>query len=586
MGEMDRDGVTETPERPIKGSGTISRKLLAVMIVTVLLGASGIFVWYEYFRHWDVDDLNDAVNVINEMGPIIEGFDTDLAGRTVTVDAEVKDIRTHQTSLGQLNLIYLVGGRYVGLMQWGPIDFEVGDSIEMKVSFEWAVINGVEGVYSPQAVLGIGHLEQIQIIFQEGNWVSSEWVAELEDTQEDVIIRIIKVGEPVQLSICNCSIRAGANVGTMEYADLLGYYADTPDLDGMSDLKNTEGPNGTISFSDANDDGYLDDGDSFTLHNLARPNTACGAQTYFLRVSRIFYEDEALPYAVYQEPHVFHAYIVMTQEGVLWVTDSGMPHATASLRTVQEGVVVTIDYTSKPVSWDDIAFLFSDGMNSGNWHPNATALMSDAPAQYSCGVEDINEMSIECIVTDHAGNGLLDVDDMIEIVAVDGTHLNRTRYSTVFCICTQLSTAMFDESFLYDAIPVSECAIVNDEYSIAVTFGPVHNGTGYNYELMDIFWDEVVIDIGYDENMVEWNPDVSIMMTGVQTTWISDGIQLGNMSVLCIIEDLQGNGLVNTGDTVQILVTLGEGFSPDTDYSLSVHHIPTDSDICAVTFTG
>ncbi len=151
-GREDREGVTETPEGQPKDLGR-SPANSSQAIVAILLGASGVLIWYEYYRHWDIQDLEDAVLVRDEsLGPFLDGFDTDLAGRTVTVEVEIDGVRTLQTSMGQLNLISPKDGEHVTLMMWGPLEYDVGDRIEVEVRFEWATINGNEGVYSPQSV--------------------------------------------------------------------------------------------------------------------------------------------------------------------------------------------------------------------------------------------------------------------------------------------------------------------------------------------------------------------------------------------------------------------------------------------------
>ena len=584
MGEMDRDGVTETPERPTKGSGKISRKLLAGMIVAILLGASGVFVWYEYFRHWNVKDLEDAVNVISEMGPIIEGFDTDLAGRTVTVDAKIRMVQTLQTNMGQLSIMYLEGGMYASLMQWGSIDLEAGDRIEADVSFEWATINGAEGVYSPQAWIGKGRIATFQIIMQETSWVNDEWVTTPQDQGEDVLVTIERGSEPVPLSMANCTIRAGTRIDSMDYLDLMGFYRNTPNLDTITNLSDPPALNCTLEFSDVDDDGYLDDGDTFTLHNLIHPETECSVQTYLLMADRDLYPEEEGQ--DWERPRVFCTYIIMTDEGVILVNDPQIVHTTSVQSNCEGGVAITVDYISDPVGWDDVTILISDGADSVDLQVDQTALSTGSTSNYSCGVTKIGEYSMECVVIDAAGDGILGICDRIEILVRDDTRPEDIEYLWVVCIYEPADTAMLQEVFLFGAIPRSECAFTADGQSIILTFNPVHNGTGYDYELMDVLWNDVRVLISYEEYQIEWNPDGYLLGTGEPSTWISEGTQLGNMTLICVVGDLQGNGLVNAGDTIEVIVTLGDGFIPDIEYTLSIDYIPTDSDMYSAVFTG
>ncbi|MCJ7562439.1 MAG: hypothetical protein MUO84_05460, partial [Thermoplasmata archaeon] len=390
--------------------------------------------------------------------------------------------------------------------------------------------------------------------------------------------------EPVPLSMSNCSIRAGTQIETMEYIELLGFYPRTPDLDTIPDLRNSYGQNETLEFSDMNDDGYLDDGDTFTLHNLTRPDSMSSAQTYLLMVDRDLYPEEGE--REWGPPKVFLAYIIMTSEGVLWVTDAGMPYAASYQSIVEDGVAVTIDFMSNPVCWEDLILLVSDGEESVQWHIDATALSTGTTAYYSCGVTEIDEMFLECVVADSTGNGFLDVGDQIELLGRDGTHLNDIEYLSIACIYSPMDTEIFYELVQCGSVPVSECAFAADDHSVAITFNPVHNGTGYDYELIDATWNDVVITIGYGETQVEWNPDISYLDGGEPASWISNGTQCGNLTLVCRVVDLQGNGLVNTGDAIEVIVTLGDGFSSDTEYSLSIGYTPTDSDIYSAAFTG
>ncbi len=204
----------------------------------------------------------------------------------------------------------------------------------------------------------------------------------------------------------------------------------------------------------------------------------------------------------------------------------------------------------------------------------------------SCGIEELIGLSVECIVTDSEGNGLLEAGDRLDILARNGMNLNDRRYMTIIGIYSPSSTQAFSESFLSGIMPVSECTLATDDLSVAVAFNPIHNGTGYYYELMDVTWNDVVITIGYGETQVEWNSDISYLDGGEPASWISNGTQCGNLTLVCRVVYLQGNGLVNTGDTIEVIVTLGDGFRSDIEYTLSISYTPTDSEIYDAVFTG
>ncbi len=165
----------------------------------------------------------------------------------------------------------------------------------------------------------------------------------------------------------------------------------------------------------------------------------------------------------------------------------------------------------------------------------------------SCSIEELGGIFVECVVTDSEGDGFLEAGDRIDIFARNGMSLNDWIYMTIIGIYSPSSTLAFSESFLSGIMLVSECTLATDDLSVAVAFNPIHNGTGYYYELMDVTWNDVVITIGYGETQVEWNPDISYLDGGEPASWISNGTQCGNLTLVCRVVDLQGNGLVNTG---------------------------------------
>jgi len=580
--EEGREEISTTAKQA-DGANKFSVKLLAVVIAAAILGASGFYVWYEYYRHWGVEDLDEAIILVDERGPFIKGFKTYLAGRTVTVEADISHLSTVQTTLGELNILRLEGARYVGLMQWGSVDYEVGDRVVIDVSFERAVINGIEGVFSPQATLGLGTLEQMQVINQAISWVRSEYLIEVEDLGDDVVVRIDKVSEPFPLDTSNCSVKAGANLGMMEYVDLLGFYPYAPFLDTISDLSVSEGENGTIMFSDANEDGYFDDGDAFTLRNLTRPETECGAQTYLLWVERELFPGEPdldLP------PGVFYAYLVMTHNGVLWVTSDSAPVAKSFLTPVDDGVSVTIEYARGSVPWNDTELLLSDGMDFVRWAANETMLASGLGASCSCGVKDVGDVSLECFVTDVQGDGRVGAGDRIDLLPRNGTSLEGENAFTISLMYKPTGNRMAWESFVYGAAPTSECSVVAEDTSCRATFVPVHNGTERDYMQMDVMWDEVVVTIDDGTNMTEWKLNSSNLDSGEQAIWTSSDTALGTLTLRCTAFDLQGNGLVNSGDMMAITVTSANGFDSDTVYTVAIRYLPTDTDLFSFTFDG
>ena len=65
----------------------ISRKVIAAVVVAAILGTSGFYIWYEYYRHWSIKDVENAVILdeeSDEFYPVMLGFRDSLDGRTVT----------------------------------------------------------------------------------------------------------------------------------------------------------------------------------------------------------------------------------------------------------------------------------------------------------------------------------------------------------------------------------------------------------------------------------------------------------------------------------------------------------------------
>jgi hypothetical protein len=82
---MAQDGESEPVSgisyEPEKRKG-VSRKIVALVIVAMVVGASGLFVWHEYFRPWSTRDI--AKEIIDDPLVATPGFDHSLAGKDVT----------------------------------------------------------------------------------------------------------------------------------------------------------------------------------------------------------------------------------------------------------------------------------------------------------------------------------------------------------------------------------------------------------------------------------------------------------------------------------------------------------------------
>jgi len=122
--------------------------------------------------------------------------------------------------------------------------------------------------------------------------------------------------------------------------------------------------------------------------------------------------------------------------------------------------------------------------------------------------------------------------------------------------------------------------------SATITFAPIHNGTDHDYELLDVLWDDVVVCLSDGENETEWSLESDALDGGTAELWTSTEFGLGNLSLACMVSDLQGNGLANTGDCIELFVMSEDGFDPGVSYTISIGYAPTESDIFTFTFTG
>jgi len=562
------------------------RKVIAVLLAAIILGVSGIYIWFEYYREWNIRDLENAVILdedADEFYPVMMGFRHNLAGRTVTVKGEVSYVLEYYTNLGHLTIFGLEGASLIEMMTWGERGLKKGDAIKIDVSFEWGSINGNEGVYSPQVSLpGFGIFARMQVVMHSTSWIFANCAVDATDTGDEVVVRVEKIAEPVPLDIARCYLRQGVNTDAREYMDLMGWYSKRPDVDSILDLSATSGLNGTIEFSDSDNDGYLDDGDLLTLHGLDRPNTDCGAQTYLVVVERDSYPEE-----IYSGESicVFLSYLIMTSNGTLWADDRA-PEGTTTLSYVPGGIALTVDYISRPTSWNEIVFLLHDQWSTTHWNSDADGLSSGEAATYSCGVRDIGTLTAECIVTDFAGNGLLEVGDRVELLARNGTHFDENLSMTLTVLLSPPGMEIAREIFRYGAEPHSNCTAGVHEDSILVTFAPVYDRTEWRYELFDVLWDDVMITAHDGHNYTHWNMTTDALDGGNYISWTSTETTLGDLQLICVATDIQGNGRVNMGDSIEIRTVNREGFLSNGEYSLSICHLPTDSELFSFGFEG
>ena len=566
----------------------ISRKLIAVIIAAILLSISGFYVWYNYYRPWTIGNLENAVITweyagMNSAG-IDVGFKTYLEDRTVTVKGTVSRVSSFDTSLGQLNMIYLQGGTFVHLIQWGSLDISEGDRIEMKVAFERGTINGEEHVYSPQVGFpGYGYFVSVQRVIHSVSWVSGgNWLVAAEDLGDALMIRVDRTVDPVPLDMVKCSIKQGTSRGVIEYIDVLGFYDENPDIDTIPVLSDGHGLNGIIEFIDENSDDYIDDGDYFTISGLERPDTITGAQTYLLSVERDQYPDEYEK----ERPLVFAAYLIMTSEGLLWTNSSDAPFGRSFARGTEEEAELVVDYISEPISWDNTSLLISDGMDFETCNLSADLLSQGPSSSYSCGRLVFRDFQLDCTVIDVAGDGLLGEKDRVELLAANGTRLEPGDIIIWRVISNIIHEEFIQDQFTCGMAPISDCETDYTDDSMKITIAPLHNGTDIHYELIDVPWDDLLVVLEDGNDTVEWQLASEDLNAVSPDAWDSGPTTIGGLSLGCSILDLQGNGLANTGDTITLSPSGDDEFDPGADYTVTLVHVPTGGVIFSASFVG
>jgi len=117
-------------------------------------------------------------------------------------------------------------------------------------------------------------------------------------------------------------------------------------------------------------------------------------------------------------------------------------------------------------------------------------------------------------------------------------------------------------------------------------FAPPYLGYNNTYEYFETPWDEIefILDDGF--NVTTWQPVLSVQESTFALTVDPPSASLGSLSVFCNITDLEANGYVNRGDRVVFTVGGADGFSPYTNYNVTMRFIPTGGDVAKTSFSG
>ena len=405
---MDNLETSFEEPRNVARDGTMTsrrKKIIAILIVVVLVGTIGSFVYYEVNRHWTILDLVKAVGD----SPGAPGFRHDLAGKTIIVAGKVTDIRTNHSTLGDVSYVELDHREEIRLVQWGSIPYSIGERIDASVSFEWSTFNAETHVYSPQLDYPwLAHLPAMELTTEGVCRVNGIEFSSSQNADGSIKLSIDWMVDPVPTHQCNASLRAGEHSWASEYVDAIGFYKyRDSEIDRISNLTNFRSNKGNMVFHDDDSDGLLDRGDYFVVDNLTRPEVASGVKTYILFVG---WGNDSLG------PGGFPAYLVITRDGLLRLIDAD-PHAWMTGERTAEGEDLTFELMRPSVSWDDLTLILSGGATDGY------ARISLSSANLSVGARSTDDMPMGtlgdvnffCNVTDIEGNGITNPGDFISL---------------------------------------------------------------------------------------------------------------------------------------------------------------------------
>ena len=445
---------TESPATPKGGDSTeasedsarikamekqgISTKIIALIVVAVLLGAGGIYLWAEYFRHWTTADLEEQV--ISDPTVATPGFRHDLAGQTVTVEGKVADIDHIETTLGDLSFIYTHSSEQLALVVWGDSPYEIGGKVEMRVHFEWATCNDESHVYSPQVAFPWHVIPPMSNVRDAVSAVRGTVLIPRDIDSHTARLEVFDRYPALSLSDLNCSLRVGTSSYVLEYLDLYDEWDFGREIDAISNLSVGTSENDLVVFVDADDDGWLTAGDYFELSGIERPAEDSGLRTYMLNLGLTNVTDPEDPIDILAGS----SYMAFTNRGLLRY-DPLTPYGRGSASVDGNQVTVTCVRLVEQVSWDDLEIQLTDGMNFVTWYPSEDRLDDGAPSMENLGGNLLNGTEISCVVTDLAGNGCIDEGDYFVLNAYDGFYVSD--YFTALLIFTVTHDRMFSAEF-------------------------------------------------------------------------------------------------------------------------------------------
>ena len=311
--------------------------------------------------YWDLNVRPKTMDEIAEWiidEPTVPGFDSNLAGSTMTVQGEVTSVYTIDTTQGALTFIGVDSHPVLSLIQWGASNVKVGDTITRDVHFERTRVNDYALVSSPQLSWPVLGYYKYWVLYPTSDCLTKICLWGRDDPNTDkVIVEVtLPTGTAFPLELFNVSLRKEVGLGWMDFNSVEDYLSSNPRIDYMSSLNDGISENGLIEYYDDNMDGMLDDGDHFEVL-LARPSSNLDYMSHLLDVN----------FDVGQTPSPYHGpfssvlsgsyYAVTTSKGVL---DLSTNIRSRSLRYPEV-------FTSIVSEYEDVAGITTEILVSDVW---------------------------------------------------------------------------------------------------------------------------------------------------------------------------------------------------------------------------
>jgi len=561
----------------------MQKKALAAVVVVILLAASISGIWYIYFRHWSISELEGQV--IFDPGPGSPGFKHSLAGKSVVVEGRVTAVTTLNTTLGTLTLVELDDCEPMPLRYWGSIGFEIGDRIERKVSFEWSQCNDESHVYSPQlAFPTLQPMYGIAVVIGAVFYINTGGgTVDIDNVGSDVRTLITWIKEPIPLDSANCTLRAGRSSYATDYVDALGNYQNNNVTDRIESLSHGVGEEGKLEFLDANDDGYLDNGDFFMFRNLTRPDTDSGFTTYVMTIEWL-----PDPWVSTEDGHWASIYYPFMNEGVVSpATLPDEPIARFHASDDGPGTRITVDFVDRAIAWDNVTLTLGGMVGYVSWQPTAAGFSDASPHTIVFPGQDLGTAEIILTCTDSSGDGLFGRGDCLSFSVAGGLEFQEgVEYE--FSILDEVTGYRLGAGVRIrgGALPSSPLTVSTSSSGTDAVFSTVHSGANSSYMALDVSWDELMLVLSDGTNVSGLCLSDSLVLRspGVPTT--VGTFELGSLLVVCRVTDLNGDKLINRGDRITLTPIGTDGFPPSGTYSLHVLYLPESSIMSFAEFTG